>query len=667
MNVQERLNQFLENEAWRRLKKTITDRIGSTYWVVNSRGEIVYHLERNTEFCQVIKESPQARRECEKLALSSLEKVVYNNNKTVVDTCPHGFLFYLCPLVFEEDLIGIIGGCEIKGNGIDADTLSQQTRELELDEEKFLLSLSRARPISKEVLKIEAELLSLLANSHLSFLDQLSEMKKEREVQLEHERLTTKVEELEKQADKITELKQESQFLREETEKLLEKLEGEEIKADDLVELKADIERLKIEIVALENEAKRLRTLAKELEKEARLLEAESKEAIRLKAKIEKLRAAADAAEEREKELTAQVAKAEEIIARSEELVELKTQRDELDTLYNFTRHLPSLSDPEEIVGLTLDKTQSIFDYHLGAYVLMINGKIVGKIKALGESRCIEDVKNKMKENWLRLHTGDEEKDISFTVQVEQNGLLREGDIQSILSSPLMERGKVIGLMNIGSLKSDAFSPSQKRLFSLISSHLSSALARAGDIRRAQESVERDELTGVFSFRHFNKILINQFAYARRYTHSLSLVLLDFDQLKAFNDRFGHEAGNRLLKSVIGRIKDNIREVDYLARWNGDRFVLLLPETNKKLCGRIAERIKNQIAGYQVVVGGRKARITVSLGVATYPYVEVKESKELFMRANEALYQAKQKGGNQVFIYGKESGWRKFLKRIMAK
>ncbi|MEW5767086.1 MAG: diguanylate cyclase [bacterium] len=667
MNAQERLNQFLNNEAWRHLKKTITDRIGSAYWVMNSQGEIVYHLERDTEFCQVIKESPRARQECKKLALSSLEKVTRQGNKTVVDVCPHGLLFYLCPLVFEEELIGIIGGCEIKGNGVDTDTFSQWARGFELDEGRLLLSLSRAKPISIEVLKTEAELLNLLADLQIAFLNQVSEMKKEQKVQLERERLTVKIKELEKQAEEIIELKQESVLLREETEKLIDKLEGEEVKADDLAELKTNIERLKTEIVAMENEAKRLRSLAKELEKEAEVLEAESKEALELKTKIKELKAQAAAAEERGKELAAEVAKAEEIIARSEEVIELKTQRDELDTLYNLTRHLPSLSDPEEMVGLTLDRIQAAFDYHLGAYVLMINEKTVGKIKTLAEGGQIEEVKNQIKENWLRLQAGDEGKDISFTVQVEQKAPLEEGDIQSVLSSPLVKRGKVIGLINIGSLKSEAFSPSQKRLFSLISSHLSSALAQAGNMRRAEDLVERDELTGAFSFGYFNKILMSQFAYARRYTHSLSLILFDFDRLKVFNDRFSHEAGNRLLKSVIEQIKDNIREVDYLARWSGDRFIILLPETNKKLAARIAERLRKQITGYQVIVGSRKAQITISLGVVTYPHIEVKESKELFMRANEALYQAKQRGGNQVFIYGKESGWRKFLKRIMAK
>lgn len=666
MNAQERLGQFLNSRTWQHIEKTIKRKIG---WVVNNKGKIVSRLERDTEFCQMIKHSPQAKLECEKLLSSSFEKVNSNRMKPVVDKCPHGFLFYLCPILLKKDLIGILGGCEIRGNHVEGeeDTFSQLARKFELDEKKFLSALGKVKPVSKEALETEVELLAMAANSSLFLLDQLSEAEANLATQSKRRRLEAKSRELSTQADKIEEIKQESKLVRKKTKKLLLKLESEEANADDLAELKVDLEKLKAEIDALGEEAKRLRELAKELEEEATLLGAESKEAIELKARIEELRAQAAAAEERANELAGQVAKAENIIARSEEVTELKAQRDELDTLYTLTKHLAAISVPEEILNLTLDRVQPVFNYHLGAYIITIEGKISGKIKTLAGSGCVEDLKTRMKENWLRLQTADEENIEPFTVEVDQADQVREGEIQSVLSAPLIDRGEITGFISISSLEKEAFSPGQKRLFSVISSHVSIALARANQLRKSKEAVEHDELTGLLSFRYFNKLLANQFAQTKRYNHSLSLILIDFDHLEAFNEQFGYETGNRFLKSVAKRIKDTIREVDSVARFGGDQFIIILPETNKKLCTRIADRIKDQISNHQIVIGERSIRITVSLGVATYPDVEVKEARELFMRANEALYQAKQSGGNQVFIYGEKGGWFNFLKKAVGK
>lgn len=667
MNTQERLGQFLSSQAWQHIEKTIRRKIG---WVVNNKGKIVSRLDRDTEFCQIIKYSPQAKLACEKLLSSSLEKVNSNRMKPVVEKCPHGFLFYLCPILLKKDLIGILGGCEIRGNHVEEeeDTFSQLARKFELDEKKFLSALSKIKPVSKEALETEVELLSLVANSSLSLLDQLSEAEANLATQSKRRRLEAKSRELSTQADKIEKIKQESKLVRKETEKLLLKLDSEEANADDLAELKVDLKKLKAEIDALEEESKRLRELAKELEEEAALLGAESKEASELKARIEELRAQAAAAEERANELAGHVAKAEKIIARSEEVMELTAQRDELDTLYTLTKHLAAISVPEEILNLTLDRVQPVFNYHLGAYIITIEGKISGKIKTLAGSGCVEDLKTRMKENWLRLQTADEEHIEPFTVEVEVDRAdqVIEGNIQSVLSAPLIDRGEITGFINISSLEREAFSPGQKRLFSLISSHVSIALVRANQLRRSNEAVEHDELTGLLSFRYFNKLLANQFAQTKRYNHSLSLILIDFDHLEAFNEQFGYETGNRFLKSVAKRIKDTLREVDSVARFGGDQFVIILPETNKKLCTRIADRIRDQISNHQIVIGERNIRITVSLGAATYPDVEMKEARELFMRANEALYQAKQSGGNQVFIYGEKGGWFNLLKKKIA-
>jgi diguanylate cyclase (GGDEF)-like protein len=181
----------------------------------------------------------------------------------------------------------------------------------------------------------------------------------------------------------------------------------------------------------------------------------------------------------------------------------------------------------------------------------------------------------------------------------------------------------------------------------------------AADIRYAVDKIKQvsdtDDLTGLYNMRAFSAILQRAFKQSVRHGHSLSLVMADSDNLKSVNDAHGHDAGNRLLQHLVRCIRDELRGSDVIARFGGDEFVLLLPETNRRGAQELAERIRRSVEGSRFDIRGGDMHITVSLGIASYP--EDGGNLEVILdKADKAMYRAKQRGRNQVVMYAGEEG-----------
>ena len=160
----------------------------------------------------------------------------------------------------------------------------------------------------------------------------------------------------------------------------------------------------------------------------------------------------------------------------------------------------------------------------------------------------------------------------------------------------------------------------------------------------------RDQLTGLRNFRFFSNRLPEELQRAKRYRHQLSLVMVDIDYFKKFNDTHGHQAGNMALNHLAGILANTVRETDIVARYGGEEFALILPETTKRLAHEMASRVRANVEASPVILGGNHHRITISLGVATFPR-DCSTWETITECADKALYQAKQWGRNQVCIY----------------
>ncbi len=175
--------------------------------------------------------------------------------------------------------------------------------------------------------------------------------------------------------------------------------------------------------------------------------------------------------------------------------------------------------------------------------------------------------------------------------------------------------------------------------------------------RKLRESLEREQvlartdgLTGVVNRRHFLELADHGCAVARRYGVPLAIMLFDIDGFKEVNDSLGHQAGDEILKEVARRAGEELRSADVLARYGGDEFIVLIPESTAQQAAVVAERIRKAIAGRGIDTNARAATITIRAGVSDMQ-ANSDTVEDLIQRADRALYEAKSKGRNCVVIH----------------
>ena len=168
--------------------------------------------------------------------------------------------------------------------------------------------------------------------------------------------------------------------------------------------------------------------------------------------------------------------------------------------------------------------------------------------------------------------------------------------------------------------------------------------------RQAEQKANIDGLTGVYNHRYCQDRLAVEIERARRYDRTLSLIMLDLDDFKVFNDTWGHQEGDKLLKWFATLCSRTVRNIDVLSRYGGEEFLAILPESGGEEALAAAERIREATFRQSLVVFGKNRGATVSAGVATFP--EHGASRHaLTLNADAALYYAKQRGKNRCFIY----------------
>lgn len=166
--------------------------------------------------------------------------------------------------------------------------------------------------------------------------------------------------------------------------------------------------------------------------------------------------------------------------------------------------------------------------------------------------------------------------------------------------------------------------------------------------RRLEELTRIDHLTQLGNRRHLMDVLQGEFARTVRHGGTLSLVLADIDHFKRTNDQFGHLVGDRCLQLVANTLMSQLRKSDSAARFGGEEFAVVLPETDMAGAAVVAERFREAVAASCLLVDGCKVTMTVSLGVATYPGGHVNSVERLIKSADDALYAAKNAGRNRV-------------------
>ena len=212
---------------------------------------------------------------------------------------------------------------------------------------------------------------------------------------------------------------------------------------------------------------------------------------------------------------------------------------------------------------------------------------------------------------------------------------------------PLKSRDKLIGILALGKKQSGGlYSHEDIELVTNITNQAGIILENAQLYTQATIRANTDELTGLYNHRHFHERLEQEIARGSRFGSSFSLIILDIDLFKSYNDVYGHIAGDQVLRQAGRYIESSIRGIDLAFRYGGEEFTIILPETRLDDAYRVAERVRKTI---ESKTSFRTMPITVSLGIANWPSDGVMK-EEIIVRADEALYRAKHTGRNRTCL-----------------
>jgi len=329
----------------------------------------------------------------------------------------------------------------------------------------------------------------------------------------------------------------------------------------------------------------------------------------------------------------------------------------ELHTFLNLSKTLSATLNMEELFRLALHLIGR--SLHVDAYSLMLLDETGEHLVVRAAFGLPEDVTLGMT---LRLGEGIS----GLVAQTGQAMLVPDVSVESrfveqesfrilrgsFVCVPLrVKRQEVIGVLN--ALKPDphGFTVGDLDLFQAVANQVAAALENAQLYQRTKELSTRDDLTGLFNRRHFFENMEKEVQRARRYQRVFSVIILDLDDFKKYNDTHGHLKGDEALREVARLLLANTRRADIVARYGGEEFVVLLPEINAQGAGVVAEKIRAAVeqypfAGRHTQPGGR---MTVTLGLGTYP-TDADDGLELVDVADRALYSGKQQGGNRVCV-----------------
>jgi diguanylate cyclase len=168
------------------------------------------------------------------------------------------------------------------------------------------------------------------------------------------------------------------------------------------------------------------------------------------------------------------------------------------------------------------------------------------------------------------------------------------------------------------------------------------------ELQETRRLVQEDPLTGTLNRRGLDIVLSREVARCKRSRHQLALAMVDIDHFKEVNDRHGHDAGDKMLQHMTTTIRSVLRESDVLARYGGEEFLIVFPDTDISGAAFVTDRLRNLVGNTPMIYEGRKIQATISAGLAQVKGDE--NGQSLIMRADAALYKAKNAGRNCVKI-----------------
>jgi|GEM_PF-727487 len=224
----------------------------------------------------------------------------------------------------------------------------------------------------------------------------------------------------------------------------------------------------------------------------------------------------------------------------------------------------------------------------------------------------------------------------------------RRTDVRSFMCVPLVSKGKNIGVLMLNHPKPNAFEPELLQTMRVLASYLAIAIENAEMFGLVKSLAEKDSLTLLYNHGSFHEKLAIELERANRYVRPMAVIILDLDHFKEINDRYGHMTGDRVLALVAGVLGAHLRKTDIAARYGGDEFAVILPETDLSSAAVIAERIAEGISNVRLDIGGGSViSFTASIGYASCAH-DAPGRGEILNTADRLMYDSKRRGPGGV-------------------
>lgn len=327
-------------------------------------------------------------------------------------------------------------------------------------------------------------------------------------------------------------------------------------------------------------------------------------------------------------------------------------------TLKDVTSKLSSTLSLDSVVNIAIGKVSELVEKVDVSILFLVEEEVHELALKVARSKegpvSVKSKKGDIFDIWVLkqrqpLLVSDVDKDFRFNLDLIPQEFRR--DFKSVIAAPLISQKKILGVLRVESRQPEAYVSDDLRLLTTISDLAATSLENTKLYHRIEELAISDGLTGLYCNRYFKERLDEDIAKAIRIKQPLSLLMLDIDGFKGYNDKYGHIAGDIVLKSVGGLLKSPLDPRDLAARYGGEEFSVILVEKDKADAQRLAEVIRKKIEGEKFILRQVETHVTISIGCATLPPGRSGVSRDdLIKSADTALYEAKKSGGNRVCL-----------------
>jgi diguanylate cyclase (GGDEF)-like protein len=330
---------------------------------------------------------------------------------------------------------------------------------------------------------------------------------------------------------------------------------------------------------------------------------------------------------------------------------ELRKREQELSLINRLTGVMTSSLDIQEVYEAFVTGLREVVDVDFATVALIEGNEIyfsalstsnkVGTIWQIGQRLPLKETATE----WVVTHNKSlVEHDLSHDRMFQTGDEYLKQGIRSIIYLPLITKGTGIGSLIIGSRRSNAYTQEQVRLLERLASQIATSIANAQLYAKAERRARVDELTGLFNRRHFDESVKREIERHSRYGSMFSLVFLDLDNFKQYNDIMGHPVGDKLLTMIGHLLKGTLRNIDLAFRYGGDEFAIIMPQTSGDDAFAASERVRKMLASE---IESQQINVTSSLGLASWPSDGL-SADDIVNAADKALYHAKRTGGDRT-------------------